>query len=61
MHCGILGNEIADYLTRKGTKISLTSACKLKFHSAKLKTKRSNPADLVGYHVIQTIINNGTK
>jgi hypothetical protein len=35
-----MGNEMADYLAKKGTKISQTSVCKLTFHSAKLKIKR---------------------
>jgi hypothetical protein len=36
-HYVVMGNEMADYLAKKGIKISQTSACKLIFHSAKLK------------------------
>jgi ribonuclease HI len=45
-HCGVMSNEMADYLAKKGTKISQTSACKLTFHSAKLKIKRGIQVDL---------------
>jgi hypothetical protein len=43
----------ADYLAKKGIEISQTPACKLTFHSAKLKIKRSIQADLSGYCAIQ--------
>jgi hypothetical protein len=43
----------ADYLAKKGTKISQTPACKITFHSAKLKVKRSIQVDLSGYYTIQ--------
>jgi ribonuclease HI len=45
-HCGVMGNEMADYLAKKGTKISQTSAFKLTFHSDKLKIKRGIQVDL---------------
>jgi hypothetical protein len=45
-HSCVVGNEIADYLAKKGTKISQTSACKLTFHSAELRIRRSIQADL---------------
>jgi hypothetical protein len=38
-HYVVIGNEISDYLAKKGTKFSQISACKLTFHSAKLKIK----------------------
>jgi ribonuclease HI len=53
-HCGVIGHEMADYLAKKGTKISQTSACKLTFHSAKLKIKRGIPVDLSVYYAIQS-------
>jgi ribonuclease HI len=53
-HCGVMGNEIADYLAKKGTKISQTSACKLTFHSAKLKIKRGIQVGLSEYYTIQS-------
>jgi hypothetical protein len=49
-----MGNEMADYLAEKGTKISQTSACKLTFHSAKLKIERGIQADLSEYYMIQS-------
>jgi hypothetical protein len=48
-----LGCCAADYLAKKGTKMSQTSACKQTFHSAKLKVKRNIQADLSGYYAIQ--------
>jgi hypothetical protein len=45
---------MADYLAKKGTKISQTSACKLTFHSAKLKIKRGIQVDLSEYYTIQS-------
>jgi hypothetical protein len=45
---------MADYLAKKGTKISQTSACKLTFHSAKLKIKRGIQIDLSEYYTIQS-------
>jgi hypothetical protein len=53
-HCGVVDNEIADYLAKKGTKISLTSACTLIFHSAKLIIQRSIQAVLLEYYAIQS-------
>jgi hypothetical protein len=47
-HCDVAGNEKADYLIKKGTKISETSACKLTFHFAKLRIK-SIKVDLSEY------------
>jgi hypothetical protein len=49
-----MGNEMADYLAKKGTKISQTSACKLTFYSAKLKMKRGIQFDLSEYYAIQS-------
>jgi hypothetical protein len=49
-----MGNEMADYLAKKGTKISQTSACKLTFHSAKLKIKRVIQVNLSEYYTIQS-------
>jgi hypothetical protein len=48
-----MGNEMADSLAKKGTKISQTSVCKLTFHSAKLKIK-SIQVDLSEYYTIQS-------
>jgi ribonuclease HI len=53
-YCGIMGNEMADYLEKKRTKISQTSACKLTFHSAKLQIKRGIQVDLSEYYIIQS-------
>jgi hypothetical protein len=47
-------NEIADYLAKNGTKINQTSACKLTFHSAELRIKRSIQADLSEYYANQS-------
>jgi hypothetical protein len=47
-------NEMADYLAKKGTKISQTSVCKLTFHSAKLKIKTGIEVDLSEYYTIQS-------
>jgi ribonuclease HI len=52
--CGVMGNEMADYFAKKGTKISETSACKLTFHSAKSKIKGSIQVDLSVYYAIQS-------
>jgi hypothetical protein len=49
-----MGNEMADYLAKKGTKISQTSVCKLTFHSAKLKIKRGIQVELSEYYTIQS-------
>jgi hypothetical protein len=49
-----MGNEVADYLAKKGTKISQTSACKLTFYSAKLKIKKGIQIDLSEYYTIQS-------
>jgi hypothetical protein len=49
-----MGNEMADYLAKKGIKISQTSACKLTFHSGKLKIKRGIQVDLSEYYTIQS-------
>jgi hypothetical protein len=49
-----MGNEMADYLAKKGTKISQTSACKLTFHSAKLKIERGIQVDLSECYAIQS-------
>jgi ribonuclease HI len=38
-HYGAVCNKIADYLAKKGTKISQTSACKLTFQSPILRIK----------------------
>jgi hypothetical protein len=38
-HCSVAANEAADYPAKKGMKISQTSACKLRFHSATLREK----------------------
>jgi hypothetical protein len=40
-----VGNEMADYFIKKGTKISQTSACKLSIPSAKLNIKNKYPFD----------------
>jgi hypothetical protein len=53
-HCGVMGNEMADYLAKKGTKISQTSACKLTYHPATLKIKRAIQVDLSEYYNIQS-------
>jgi ribonuclease HI len=53
-HCGVMGNEMAYYLAKKGTKASQTSACKLTFHSAKLKIKRGIQVDFSEYYTIQS-------
>jgi hypothetical protein len=53
-HCGVMGTEMADYLAKKGTKISQISACNLTFHSAKLKIKRGIQIDLSEYYTIQS-------
>jgi hypothetical protein len=45
---------VADYLAKKGTKISQTSACKLTFHSAKLKIKGGIQVNLSEYYTIQS-------
>jgi hypothetical protein len=47
-----VGNKRADYLAR--TKVSQTSACKLTFHSAKLRVRKSIQADLSEYYAIQS-------
>jgi hypothetical protein len=49
-----MGNEMADYLAKKGTKISQTSAFKLTFHSDKLKIKRGIQVDLSEYYAIRS-------
>jgi ribonuclease HI len=49
-HCGVLGNEMADYLAKKGTEIRKISVCKLSFHSAKLRIKGNIQADLARYY-----------
>jgi hypothetical protein len=49
-----MGNEMADYLAKKGTKISQTSVCKLTFQSAKLKIKRGIQVELSEYYIIQS-------
>jgi hypothetical protein len=49
-----MGNEMSDYLAKKGTKISQTSACKLTFHSAKLNIKRDIQVDLSEYYTIKS-------
>jgi hypothetical protein len=49
-----MGNEMADYLAKKGTKISQTSAYKLTFQSAKSKIKRGIQVDLSEYYTIQS-------
>jgi hypothetical protein len=38
-HCSIVANKTAEYPAKKGIKISQTSACKLRFHSATLREK----------------------
>jgi hypothetical protein len=48
-HCGVMGKEMADYLEKKRTKFSQTSAFKLTFRSAKLKIKRDIPIQLSEY------------
>jgi hypothetical protein len=48
-----MGNKMADYLAKKGSEISQTSACKITFHSAKLKIKRGIQVDLSEYYTIQ--------
>jgi ribonuclease HI len=40
-HFGVVGNEMADYLAKKGTVIIQMFTCKLSFHSAKLKKKKA--------------------
>ena len=40
-YCGVVGNEMADYLAKRGITISQTSACKLALHSAKLRINRN--------------------
>jgi hypothetical protein len=49
-----MGNEMAYYLAKKGTKISQTSVCKLTFHSAKLKIKGGIRFELSEYYTIQS-------
>jgi hypothetical protein len=49
-----MGNEMVDYLAKKGTKISQTSVCKLTFHCAKLKIKRGIQVGLSEYYTIQS-------
>jgi hypothetical protein len=49
-----MANEMADYLAKRGTKISQISACKLTFHSVKLKIKRGIQVDLSEYYTIQS-------
>jgi hypothetical protein len=46
--------KTSDYVAKKGTKITQTSACKLTFHSAKSKIKRGIQVDLSEYYVIQS-------
>jgi hypothetical protein len=41
---------MADYLAEKGKAISQTFTCKLPYHSAKQKVKRSIQADLSRYY-----------
>jgi hypothetical protein len=53
-HCGVVVDEMAEYLARKGTVISQMFTCKLSFHSAKLKIKRNIQADLLGYYTTQS-------
>jgi ribonuclease HI len=53
-HCGVTGNEMADYLAKNGTKISQTSTCKLTFHTEKLKIKRGIQVNLSEYYTIQS-------
>jgi hypothetical protein len=48
---------MADYFAEKGAKICHKSACKLKFHSAKLRIKRSVLVDLSEYYTIQSKYN----
>jgi hypothetical protein len=38
--CGVVGNKMADYWAKKGTRISHTSACQLSVPSIKLRIKR---------------------
>jgi hypothetical protein len=49
-----MGNEMADYLAKKGTEISQIPACKLTFQSAKLIIKRCIQVDLSEYYSIQS-------
>jgi hypothetical protein len=49
-----MSNVMTDNLAKKGTKISQTSACKLTFHSPKLKIKRGIQVDLSEYYAIQS-------
>jgi hypothetical protein len=49
-----VGNEVADYFAKKGTAISQMFMCKLSFHCAKLKIKRSVQADLSRYYATQS-------
>jgi hypothetical protein len=51
---GAVGNEIADCLTNKETKISQTSACKVTSLSARLRIKGVTYADLLEYYAIQS-------
>jgi hypothetical protein len=60
-HCGVVGKEIADYLAKKGTKISQTSACELTFQSAKLIIRRSIQTVLLEYYAIQSLHNSRDK
>jgi ribonuclease HI len=53
-HWGVVGNIMADYLAKNGIAISQTFTCKLSFHSAKLKIKRSIQADLSRYYTTQS-------
>jgi ribonuclease HI len=59
--CGVMGNEMADYLAKKGTKISQTSVCKLPFHSAKLKIKEAFKLTSQNTMSFKARINSGAK
>jgi hypothetical protein len=53
-HCGLVGNEKADYLAKTGKKISQIPAHKLTPHSAKFRIKRSIQVDLSEYYATQS-------
>jgi hypothetical protein len=53
-HYIVVDSEIADYLAKKGTVVSQTFTCKLPFHFAKLKIKRSVQAGLSRYYTARS-------
>jgi hypothetical protein len=53
-HCDVVGNEVVEYLARKGIVISQMFACMFLFHFTKQKIKRSIQADLSRYYTTQS-------